>query len=107
MYSKIKNHPTLMSLYKNQLIKEKVIQDDQSRTFQKYTDELQSVLDRIRKTPISVNEEMLRGSLWPYNPKPSVEEMEEAVETKAGKEHMDQVLKVLTSEPSGFSCHSK
>jgi len=107
MYNKIKNHPTLMSLYKNQLIKEKVIQDDKGQAFQKYTDELQSVLDRIRKTPISVDEEMLRGSMWPYNPKPSLEEMEEAVETKAGKNHIDTVLSALTSETAGFNCHSK
>ena len=107
MYNKIKNHPTLMNLYKNHLIQEKVIEDDKNRSFQKYTDELQSVLDHIRKTPISIKESDLRGTIWPYNPKPSLEEMEEAVETKAGKEHIHRVLDILTSEPSDFNCHSK
>ena len=107
MYNKIKNHPTLMSLYKNRLIQEKIIEDDKNRSFQKYTDELQSVLDRIRKTPISIKESDLRGTIWPYNPKPSLEEMEEAVETKASQEHIHRVLETLTSEPSDFNCHSK
>ncbi len=107
MYEKIKKHPTLMNIYKKQLIGEKVIQDDESHSFQKHTDELQSVLDRIRKTPVSIKESDLRGTIWPYNPKPSVEEMEEAVDTRAQASHINQVLKALTSEPSDFDLHSK
>ena len=107
MYEKIKKHPTVMNIYKNQLIKEKAVQDDKDRTFQTCTNQLQSVLDRIRKTPVSIKESDLRGAIWPYNPKPSVEEMEEAVETGASEKNVNQVLEVLTSEPSDFNLHSK
>ena len=103
MYDKIKKHPTVMTLYQKKLAEEGMAQD--GLEFKNYTDELQKALDRVRQSPMSLKEGDLRGSLWPYIPKPSLEEIEEPCHTSS--QHLDFVLKKLTEVPEGVNVHPK
>ncbi len=107
MYSKIKQHPTLMNIYKKQLIQEKVITDDQGKGFQEHTDYLQGILDQIRKKPEPIQESDLRGPLWIYNPKPSDDQIEENVKTTPSSHDLNQVFQTLTSVPENINLHPK
>ena len=108
MYNKIKKHPTLMNIYKKQLIQEKVInEEDHLKEFQKHTDSLQGLLDEIRENPQPIEESDLRGPLWLYNPKPSDDQMEETVDTTPNSIDLSQVLQALTSIPEKITIHPK
>ena len=107
MYEKIKKHPTVMNIYKNQLIQEKVMREDQGKTLQEYMDGLQSLLDQIRKDPQPIQESDMRGPLWLYNPKPSEDQMEESVDTTPQSKDLDRVLQSLTSIPEKVHLHPK
>lgn len=103
MYEIIKKHPTLMTLYKNQLIQEGVIPDQENQEFQKYTDHLQKILDQIRKTPPSITEDQLRGPFWPITPG----ELEEPYNTQVKEKNLDQVIQSLTHFPESVHLHPK
>ena len=108
MYEAIRKHPTLVNIYKNQLIKEGLLKpDDFSSILKQHTNELQKTLDQIRKHPIKITENQLRGAIWPSNPKPSLEEIEESIQTKTQKSILDQSLSVLCKEPESFNLHPK
>ena len=103
MYEVIKKHPTLMTLYKNQL----GLEDFADKEFKKHTDHLQNVLDQVKKRPLCVTEKDLRGPLWPFAPKPGAEELEETTLTGVDEKHFDQVVSALTKEPPSFNLHPK
>ena len=108
MYEKIKKHPELINIYGPQLLQEGVIQEHEGKNIlKKQTDCLQKVLDDIRKKPIQITESQMRGELWPFNRKPSLEEIEESVETKTQEKHLNKTLSVLTEEPSQVHLHPK
>ena len=107
MYEKIKKHPVLTTIYKKQLLQEKILSEEPEATFKKYTDQLQNLLNEIRKTPPQIKEEDLRGPLWPCYPKPSNEQMEEPVNTQVDSKILDHVWSHLTTSPSNFNLHPK
>ena len=107
MYEKIKKHPTLMNLYKKQLIQEKVMMDDGGQELKKYMDYLQGILDQIRKKGEPIKESDLRGPLWLYNPKPSEDQITEKFEVAPQLKDLNSTLQHLTSVPENFNVHPK
>ena len=106
MYDTIKKHPTLMTLYKKQLLKEGVIKDE-GEEFKKYTGKLQTILDNVKKKTPPITEKQLRGPYWPVAKRTSLEDIEEPCETFAKEKDFKKVLQALTTFPQNFHLHPK
>ena len=66
MYNKIKNHPTVRQIYADQLSKQNLINEDEiEKLYNNKIDELQDILDNVRKTPLKQKPDVIRGS-WDW-----------------------------------------
>ena len=107
MYEVIKKHPTLMKIYQEKLVGEGVIDQQFAEGFyQEKIDNLQTILDDVRKKPPEVKPLAFAG-IWSGLRMSTPEDFERAVDTKASGQHLKQVAEVLTSEPANFNIHSK
>lgn len=107
MYSVIKKHPTLKTLYAEQLDQEKILPKSQSdQIFQSHMDELQGILEKVREKPPVVSPPPLQG-LWQGLRRAKPEDLQKTVTTKPTREAFESVAKTLTEVPTPIKVHSK
>jgi 2-oxoglutarate dehydrogenase E1 component len=107
MYEHIRNHPTLMSIYLEQLQGAGVMNKSDGETFYKEKiDKLQIVLDDTRKNRPTAKPNSF-SSQWKGLRRGTLADFDKSVETKVAKATLDQVAKVLTTEPKNFNLHPK
>jgi len=107
MYEKIRQHPTLMKVYLQQLSKEGVLKTEEGEAFyQEKIENLQNVLDHTRKNRPVVKPNAFAGQ-WKGLRRGKLEDFDKPVDTKASSEVLEKVTKVLTEEPKNFNLHPK
>lgn len=107
MYEVIRKHPTLRSLYADNLIKEGVITEDYSESFyQKQIDQLQDILDQVREKP-PVIKPLAFGGLWSGYRRPTREGLVKKWPTQVKLADLQEVSKALTTLPKNFNLHPK
>lgn len=107
MYEAIKNHPTLMHIYKDQLDQEGVQTADESdEIYKKRIDNLQAILEEARKSPESSKPDAFKG-LWQGLRRGTEKDFENQVPTETTPKIADIVLKALTTNPKNFNLHPK
>lgn len=107
MYEVIKKHPTVMTQYAETLVKDQVLTDDEAKTFfQQKIDNLQIILDQVRKEPPSLPVTSYQGA-WKSFRKGTLEDFEKIWETKVSQETLEKVAKVITRVPTEINVHAK
>jgi len=107
MYDEIRQHPTLMNIYLDQLAGQGVLSKEQGEAFYKEKiDNLQNALDQTRKNrPLSKPHAF--GAQWKGLRRGLEEDFAKSVDTKVSTQMLDRVARVLTEEPAGFHVHAK
>lgn len=103
MYEKIKKHPSALTLYKNQLIKENLITEEEvAREIKNTESKLESSLDKLKDPKISITKKSFVGQT-------DTSEHEKFIlkQTSTSKEILNDVLHVLTKQPSHMTLHPK
>jgi 2-oxoglutarate dehydrogenase E1 component len=108
MYDHIKKHPTLLTIYSQQLEQENLLpKAEADQFFKEKIDNLQRILDAARKSAPDVKPNAFNG-LWKGLRRGKLEDFERSVATAASKDSLDKVAKVLTEVPGGdFHVHPK
>ena len=108
MYEKIRQHPTLMNIYLNQLDQTQTMTKAEGEAFYKEKiDNLQRILDETRKNRPAAKPDAFGGQ-WKDLRRGTLADFDRSVVTKVDRETLDKVAKVLTEEPpKGFHLHSK
>ncbi len=107
MYEKIKHHPTLMHLYADKLATEGVLSAaDAEIFFKEKMNNLQKILEETRKAPPVAKPTAYAGA-WQGLRRGTLEDFDRPALTKAKKETVLSVAKVLGAEPAGFHLHPK
>jgi 2-oxoglutarate dehydrogenase E1 component len=107
MYDAIKNHPTLMNVYLDQLSSGGVMKREEGEAFYKEKiDNLQKILDHTRKNRPKEKPNAF-GSQWKGLRRGTLADFDKSVETKVSQANLDKVAKVLTEEPKNFNLHPK
>ena len=107
MYEKIKKHPTLYDIYAQKLVKDGLISDDDpERLFKERIEQLQGVLDTVRKTPPKMKPLVFEG-FWKGLRRATSEDFKKETNTKTKKDTLAKVADVLCTVPNGFNVHPK
>lgn len=107
MYDKIRQHPTLMNLYLDQLSSQNILSREQGDAYYKEKiDNLQKILDETRKNRPEVKPSAFSAQ-WSGLRRGKLEDFDKATETKVSRSALDTVAKVLTEEPKDFNLNSK
>lgn len=107
MYKTIKSHPTPKDLYANKIIQEKVIDEAYKKSFyQEKIDNLQNVLDKVRKTPPEPEVQAF-GGLWEGLRRSEESDFSKSFDTTTSAENLKVVGDKLTTIPEGFNVHPK
>jgi len=107
MYEHIKQHPTLMKIYLDQLAGAGTMTAADGETFYKEKiDRLQSILEETRKSRPATKADAFSAQ-WKGLRRGTLSDFDKSVETKVSKAALDQVAKVLTEKPKNFNLHPK
>ncbi|MGZ3722345.1 MAG: 2-oxoglutarate dehydrogenase E1 component, partial [Bdellovibrionales bacterium] len=107
MYEAIRQHPTLMAIYLDQLEKGGVMTKSDGEVFYKEKiDNLQTVLDETRKNRPTAKPNAF-GAQWKNLRRGTLADFDKSTETKVSKANLDKIAKVLTEEPKNFNVHPK
>lgn len=107
MYDKIKQHPTPMKIYADQLVKDGVMSQAQvDGFFKEKIDNLQKILDETRKKP-PVNKIDAYGGAWQGLRRGTLADFDQIAETKASVENVSKVVQVLGEVPQQIHVHAK
>jgi 2-oxoglutarate dehydrogenase E1 component len=107
MYDKIRQHPTVMNIYLDQLEKSGVMKRAEGESFFKEKiDNLQRILEHTRKNRPVVKPNAF-GAQWSGLRRGRLEDFDLIVETKVPRSTLDKVAKVLTEEPKEIDVHPK
>jgi len=108
MYQKIKNHPTAMNIYAEEMSKANLLTKKESQEFyDKQIQSLQNILDKTREQDQNLTKEDLKGNLWEQHKKTVESDFFTPVDTCPADDTLDKVWEVLTHTPSDFNLHSK
>ena len=105
MYQKIKKHPTVLQIYKEQLIKENLATEEEvQKETQSLEKKLEASIEKLKDPEIFITKKNFTGQK-----EIDKSEYQQLVlkQTKARKEDLEDVLHVLTKEPSHLSLHPK
>ncbi len=107
MYEHIKSHPTVKSIYADQLAKENVqpLEKTEQEMHEKI-DNLQKILDDTRKNPPEFKPPVLEG-LWKGFRRGHLEDFDKSVDTRYSKKDLLKIGEILTSPPKDFHLHPK
>lgn len=107
MYSIIKKHPTPMEIYRDRIIQQGLLSQDEAQGFfQEKIDNLQKILDDVRSHPVSNPVHAYQGA-WKGLRRGTEEDFEKEWPTSTEEKTLQQVIKVLTEEPPDFNVHPK
>ena len=107
MYKTIKAHPTPKDIYGNKIVQEKVIDEDYQKTFfQEKLDNLQEILDEVRKSPSKFQVQSFGGT-WQGLRRSEEKDFSTTFETHTTQETIQKVGEKLTQVPQGFNLHPK
>lgn len=107
MYQKIKDHPTLRTIYSRELAAEGCVTEDESNAqLEREMEKLQVMLEKARKEDVKPRFFTLEG-VWKGFRRSAPHDFWMRVDTKADHNTLDAVAKVLTSWPEGFTPHPK
>ncbi len=107
MYDKIKKHPTPFELYAKKLVTEKVIEQAYADSYHRSRiDQLQVLLDNTRKAPPAMTPSVFQGA-WKGYRRATPEDFQKVWDTKVPVKTLQEVAKLLTSYPTGFTPHPK
>ncbi|MGE3386126.1 MAG: 2-oxoglutarate dehydrogenase E1 component, partial [Bdellovibrionales bacterium] len=107
MYEKIKQHPTLVKIYAEQLVSQGVMTASETEGFFKEKmDNLQKILEETRKNPPTVKPNAYGGA-WEGLRRGTLEDFDKSTNTKAKVADIKKVADVLGTEPANFHLHPK
>jgi 2-oxoglutarate dehydrogenase E1 component len=107
MYEAIKNHPTLMNIYLDQISQTAGYSRAEGEAFYKEkVDNLQKILDRTRKEKPAIKANAFNGP-WKGLRKGTLADFDKTWETKSSRATLDKVANVLTAEPKEIQVHPK
>ena len=107
MYRIIKKHPTLNTIYSNQLIEQNVLSPEFSKSFyQEKMDNLQQILDAVRKQPAELKTSVFQGN-WKGLRQGHLEDILAPVNTTVKMDDLLAAAKPLTTIPENFKINSK
>ena len=107
VYDKIKNHPTLKTIYASQLAKENVqTEADSEALFQEKINNLQKILEDARKSPPEFKP-MAFGGLWKGMRRGRLEDFDKSFPTPFNRKTLLAISEALTTIPNGFHAHPK
>ncbi len=108
MYSKIKKHPTLKTIYTRELVRQSILTEEEAKLYYKERiNSLQKILDDTRENPPEI-QPLAFAKLWSGLRRSCPEDFETIAHTKYPKEKLLKVSEVLTQEPpSSFTINSK
>ena len=107
MYEKIKKHPTLYDIYAQRLVREGLISDDDpEKIFKTRIETLQQTLDQVKKTPPQMKPLVFEG-FWKGLRRATAEDFKKDANTKTDLKTLQNVAKIMTTLPQGFTPHPK
>lgn len=107
MYQTIKTHSTPCEIYGKKLAQEKVIEQSFYDSFYKEKiDNLQKILDGVRKEPPKFKPQAFGGA-WQGYRRPEEKDFSKTWDTSTKAETLKKVGHVLTTMPQGFNLHPK
>lgn len=107
MYEAIKNHPTLMNIYLDQISQTAGYSRAEGEAFYKEkVDNLQKILDRTRKERPAIKANAFNGT-WSGLRKGTLADFDKTWETKSSRATLDKVANVLSTEPKEIQVHPK
>ena len=107
MYDHIRQHPTLMKIYLDQLAAAQVMTiDEGDALFKARIDELQKILDEVRKEKPHAPRTAY-GAQWKGLRRGTLEDFDRPVQTKVERATLDKVAAVLTAPPAGVNLNPK
>ncbi len=107
MYKTIKKHPTLNTIYSEKLISQNIITRDEAKGFyQEKIDNLQAILDEVRKQPAELKPDVFNG-LWEGLKQGGEEDILKPSNTAVNKEELIKASQALTQVPENFNINKK
>ena len=107
MYSVIKRHKSLKTLYGEKLSQQSILSmEDANRLYEESMDSLQGILDCVRKSPPEVQSLAFSG-LWSGLKRGEAADFEKVIQTACPEDKLHKVSEVLTTEPEFFHLNSK
>ena len=108
IYEIIRKHPSLKTIYRDQLVQESLITPDWvEEKEEEINKELQSVLDKVRQKPSDFKSHTLE-KYWKGIRRAKEEDFEKPfLKTSCKKETLDEVMRALSTVPQGFCLHPK
>lgn len=101
IYKKIKSHPDVLTQYKEQMIKEKILsKEEMEKITQEYDKAWEQELSEFRKEKKKFSEKDFIGIKYQKASQP-------LKSTSVKKEHLEEVLSLISEEPEGISLHPK
>ncbi len=107
MYAKIKDHPTLKTIYAEALASAGLQSAaDTEKIYQEKIENLQKTLESARKSPPEFKP-MAFGGLWKGMRRGRLEDFDKSFPTPFDKKSLLALGEILTAPPSGFNTHPK
>ncbi|MGZ3695452.1 MAG: 2-oxoglutarate dehydrogenase E1 component [Bdellovibrionota bacterium] len=107
MYHLIKNHPTLRDIYSKKLAADGIATEEESKAMlDAEMERMQGLLEKSRKESITPKFFTLEG-VWKGLRRATAQDFWQKVDTQATPETLEEVGKVLTTWPQGFTPHPK
>ena len=108
MYDKIKKHPTVRQMYADQLTKQKIATESEiENLYEQKINELQGILDNVRKTPLKLKPDVIRGSWTGLRRTCEDDDMFVRIDTSGLRADIDKVIKAIVQPPKNFNWHPK
>ena len=101
MYKKIKKHPGLLTQYKDQLLKEALLnQEEAEAIIQQSNDQWERELTELKNIQKSFSKKDYTGKEDKISKSP-------LKSTQAREDHLEEILQLISSEPQGINLHPK
>ncbi|MBI4456793.1 MAG: 2-oxoglutarate dehydrogenase E1 component [Acidobacteria bacterium] len=107
MYRKIRGHPTVRSIYIDELVRRGDVEAELAREMEEnFRRELQAALETTHEMTPTEQAETLKKT-WAGYHKASREEVEAPVETAVAAETLEEIARKITAAPESFLLHPK
>ncbi|MGI8785176.1 MAG: 2-oxoglutarate dehydrogenase E1 component [Acidobacteriota bacterium] len=107
MYEAIRNHPTVRSLYTEELVRRGDVEAELAQELeQQFKKELQEALDSTRQAPVAPHVDTL-GGVWSGFRRATPEDFERIVDTSVDAALLRQIAARFTELPATFTPHPK